>query len=598
MSDTPPDYAQSDQAPQQVYDARLMRRALGYLRPYRWQVLLGVLLLVTASLAGLAGPWLVKLGIDQGIEGGDHRRLLELSLLFALLQLVEFGLGYWQTLIVAALGQRFMLDLRVQLFAHIQRLPVAFFDRNPVGRLMTRLTGDVELLNEMFSSGLVAMVGDLLTLAVILGYLLLLNVRLALITFALLPLLMLITLYFRGRLRRNFRDVQQRVAAMNAFLQEHLAGIEVLQVYGQETRAAARFSELNRSHTRAHLDSVFNFGLFYPLVEIVAVLSITLSLGFGGLWYAAGTGLSLGDLAAFILYARRFFQPISDLSEKFNIMQSAMASSERIFRRLDTPAEPPVPPSPAAPARLAGEIRFEGVRFGYDPERPVLTDIGFRIAPGERIALVGPTGGGKTSLLGLLLRFYRPQAGRILIDGIPLDALPDTLLRTQVALVQQEIVLFPGSIAENISLGNPAIGPERVREAARLVGALSFIERLPQGLDTPLLVGGGGLSTGQKQLIAFARALAPDPALLILDEATSAVDTETEALLQRGLEQLLTGRTSVVVAHRLSTIRGADRILVVQRGRIVETGDHAGLLAAGGLYARLHRLQYLGVGQN
>jgi len=589
-----PAYAQSDQAPQQVYDARLMRRALAYLRPYRWQVVLGVLLLVTASLAGLAGPWLVKLGIDQGIEGGDPTRLLRLALLFALLQLFEFGLGYWQTLIVAALGQRFMFDLRVQLFAHIQRLPVAFFDRNPVGRLMTRLTGDVELLNEMFSSGLVAIIGDLLTLAVILGYLLLLNVRLALITFALLPLLAVITLYFRGRLRRNFRDVQQRVAAMNAFLQEHLTGIEVIQVYGQEARAAARFGELNRSHTRAHLDSVFNFGLFFPLVEIVAVLSITLSLGFGGRWYAAGTGLSLGDLAAFILYARRFFQPISDLSEKFNIMQAAMASSERIFRLLDTPAEAPVPAPAAAPARLAGEIRFEGVRFGYDPERPVLHDIDFRIAPGERIALVGPTGGGKTSILGLLLRFYRPQAGRILIDGTPLDALPDAQLRTQVALVQQEIVLFPGSIAENISLGNPTLSAEQVRDAARLVGALAFIERLPAGLATPLLVGGSGLSTGQKQLIAFARALAHDPALLILDEATSAVDTETEALLQRGLERLLAGRTSVVVAHRLSTIRSADRILVIQRGCIVETGDHAQLLAAGGLYARLHRLQYLG----
>ncbi len=586
-------YEQSDQAPQQVYDARLMRRALAYLRPHRLQVGLAVILLTAASLAGLAGPLLVKLGIDEGILGGDRHRLLQVTLLFALLQLVEFGLGYWQTLIVAGLGQRFMLDLRVQLFAHIQRLPVAFFDRNPVGRLMTRLTGDVELLNEMFSSGLVAIIGDLLTLAVILGYLLLLNVRLALITFALLPLLTLITLIFRGRLRRNFREVQLRVAAMNAFLQEHLTGIEVIQVYGQEERAAARFRELNRAHTRAHLDSVFNFGLFFPLVEIVAVLSITLSLGFGGRWYATGAGLSLGDLAAFILYARRFFQPISDLSEKFNIMQAAMASSERIFRLLDTPADPLAPPAPAHPERLRGAIRFERVRFGYDPEQPVLHDIEIDIAPGERIALVGPTGGGKSSILGLLLRFYRPQAGRILIDGVDLADLPAAVLRGQVALVQQDVVLFPGSIAENISLGNPAIGADRVREAIRLVGAQTFIERLPQGLATPLQVGGGGLSTGQKQLIAFARALAHDPALLILDEATSAVDTETEALLQRGLEPLLAGRTSVVVAHRLGTIRGADRILVVQRGRIVETGDHASLLAADGLYARLHRLQYL-----
>lgn len=592
-----PEFVQPDQAPQQVYDARLMRRALGYLRPYRLQVLLGVLLLVAASLAGLAGPYLVKLGIDEGVIGGDTQRLLQLALLFALLQGVEFGLGYWQTVIVARLGQRFMFDLRLQLFAHVQRLPVSFFERNPVGRLMTRLTSDVELLNEMFSSGLVAIIGDLLTLAVILGYLLSLNVRLALITFALLPLLAVITLYFRGRLRRNFRDVQQRVAAMNAFLQEQLSGIEVVQAYGREERTAAQFETLNRAHTRAHLDSVFNFGLFYPLVEIVALLSITLTLGVGGAWYAAGGALSLGDLAAFILYARRFFQPISDLSEKFNIMQSAMASCERIFRLLDTPAEPLVAAAGPAPARLRGEIRFEQVRFGYDPERPVLQDIDIAIAPGERVALVGPTGGGKSSLLGLLLRFYRPQAGRVLIDGSDIATLPDAVLRGQVALVQQEIFLFPGSIAENIRLGNPAIDDVRVREAAAAVGALEFIERLPQGFATPLLAAGGGLSTGQKQLIAFARALAHDPALLVLDEATSAVDTETEALLRRGLERLLAGRTSVVVAHRLSTVRGADRILVVQRGHIVESGRHETLLAAGGLYARLHRLQYLGAAE-
>lgn len=584
-----------DDASRRGYDASLMRRALGYLAPYRLRVVAAVLLLAAASLSGLAGPYLVKRGIDEGILGGHPERLLPIALLFGGLLVLEFGLSYIQTLVVASLGQRFMLDLRLALFKHLQRLPVAFFDRNPVGRLMTRITNDVELLNEMFSSGLVAIIGDLITLAVILGYLLMLNARLALITFALLPLLTIITLYFRGRLRKNFRQVQRRIAALNAFLQEHLTGMEVVQAFVQERRVADRYRHLNEKHTRAHLDSVFNFGLFFPLVEVIAVLSISLSLGFGGLWYTQGdeAGLSLGVLAAFILYARRFFQPISDLSEKFNIMQAAMASSERIFRLLDEEVEPePAEPRPLG-RRARGEIRFEGIHFGYDPEQPVLHDVGFRVEPGERLALVGPTGGGKSSILGLLLRFYEAQKGVIRLDGHDIRDLPRAELRAQLALVQQEITLFPGTIAENIHLGDPKIDEARIEAAARSVGALEFIERQPRGFDTVLQAGGGGLSTGQKQLIAFARALVYDPAVLILDEATSAVDTETESQVQRGIERLLAGRTSLVVAHRLSTIRGADRILVIQKGRVAESGRHEELLAAGGLYARMHQLQYL-----
>ncbi len=589
------DYIQTDRAEKTGYDASMMRRALGFLRPYRLRVLLAVFLLSIASLAGLAGPYLVKRGIDEGIIGDKPELLLTIALLYGALLLVEFLLSYVQTLVVASLGQRFMLDLRLEIFRHIQRLPVAFFDRNPVGRLMTRITNDVELLNEMFSSGLVAIIGDLITLTVIFTYLLALNVRLALITFALLPLLTLITLFFRGRLRKNFRQVQRRIAAINAFLQEHLTGIEVIQAFVQEKRAVSRFRELNARHTRAHLDSVFNLGLFFPLVEVIAVLSIALSLGFGGRWYAEGGegGLSLGVLAAFILYARRFFQPISDLSEKFNIMQAAMASAERIFRLLDEEVEQDPVPALDLPEPTRGEIEFQAVGFGYDPEQPVLHDVSFRLGAGERIALVGPTGGGKSSILALLLRFYETQQGRILIDGIDHREVSRRDLRARLALVQQDITLFPGTIAENIHLGDENIGPEQMEEAARGVGALDFIRSLPKGFETEIQAGGGGLSTGQKQLIAFARALVFDPAVLILDEATSAVDTETEQLIQQGIERLLVGRSSLVVAHRLSTIHGADRILVVQGGRIVESGRHGDLLEADGVYARLHRLQYL-----
>lgn len=585
---------QSDGQTNRAYDTALMRRALGYLKPYRLRVLAAVALLAGASLAGLAGPYLVKRGIDEGILGGHPERLLAIALTFGGLLLVEFLLSYAQTLIVASLGQRFMLDMRLELFRHLQRLPVAFFDKNPVGRLMTRITNDVELLNEMFSSGLVAIIGDLITLAVILTYLFLLNARLAMVTFALLPVLTLITLFFRGRLRRNFRQVQRRIAAINAFLQEHLTGMEVIQAFGQERRAERRYRELNREHARAHLDSVFNLGVFFPLVEVIAVLSIALSLGLGGHWYASGGGtLSLGILAAFILYARRFFQPISDLSEKFNILQAAMASSERIFRLLDElPESEPLSPK-GLTGRARGAIRFEGVHFGYDPALPVLHDISFAVEPGERVALVGPTGGGKSSILSLLLRFYDPQRGRILLDGQAIDSLPYDDLRAHLALVQQEIFLFPGTVAENIHLGDARIDARRVVEAARGVGALDFIERLPAGFETRLQAGGGGLSTGEKQLIAFARALAYDPAVLILDEATSAVDTESEALIQRGIRKLLAGRSSLVVAHRLSTIRNADRIFVVQQGRIVESGRHQTLIEADGLYTRLHKLQYI-----
>jgi len=587
------DFFQEDSAPVKAYDARLMRRLLGYLRPYRGRVILAVILLAVSAAVGLAGPYLVKVAIDDGMLAGDQGKLLFVSLLYLLFLLLEYGLSYSQAILVAMLGQQFMVDLRLQLFSHMEKLSVRYFDRNPVGRLVTRMTGDVETLNEMFTGGLIAIFGDLFMLIGIMAFLIMLNWRLALVTFSVLPFISIFTLFFRTRLRRNFREVRKRIAAINAFLQERLSGIKVIQIFGREGASLANFGELNRKHMKAHLDTVFNFSLFWPLVEITASVSIALILWYGGLRVIAGEAdITLGALAAFIQYARRFFQPISDLSEKFNIMQAAMAASERVFGILDTEPEIRAPERPIEMPRCRGEIHIEELRFHYESDKPVLRGLDLHIQAGERIALVGYTGSGKTTLLSLLLRFYDPVAGRIRLDGVDLRELRPGDLRRHLALVQQDVFLFPGTVADNIHLGVASIGEERMMEAARTVGAHRFIETLPKGYETLLQERGGGLSTGQKQLIAFARALAFDPAVLILDEATSSVDSETERWIQEGLERLLMGRTSLTVAHRLSTIRGADRIVVMHNGELVEQGRHEELLKADGIYRRLYRLQF------
>ncbi len=587
------DFFQEDSSPVKAYDARLMRRLLGYLRPQRGRVAFAVLLLALAAGLGLAGPYLVKVAIDDGILAGDSGTLLTVTLLYLLFLGLEYAVAYGQAIVVAMLGQRFMYDLRMQLFAHMEKLSIRFFDRNPVGRLVTRMTGDVETLNEMFTGGLIAIFGDIFLLVGIMIFLLVLNWQLALVTFAVLPLISIFTLYFRTRLRANFREVRKRIAAINAYLQERLSGINVIQIFGREKASMDSFRELNRKHTKAHLDTVFNFSVFWPLVELSASVSIALILWYGGLRVLGGdAAISLGALAAFIQYARRFFQPISDLSEKFNIMQAAMAASERVFGILDTEPEITAPARPTPLPACKGEIDFFGLHFHYEAEKPVLRGVDLRVAPGERLALVGLTGSGKTTLLSLLLRFYDPIQGSISLDGVDLRQLAPGDLRRHLALVQQDVFLFPGTVAENIHLGDSSIGMDRVREAAETVGAHRFIERLSEGYDTRLEERGGGLSTGQKQLIAFARALAFDPAILILDEATSSVDSETEQWIQEGLERLLAGRTSLTVAHRLSTIRGADRILVMHHGELVEEGRHEELLRSDGLYRHLYELQF------
>ncbi len=587
------DFFQEDSSPVKAYDARLMRRLLAYLRPQRGRVIFAVLLLALGAGLGLAGPYLVKIAIDDGILAGNQGILVTVALFYLLFLGLEYVVAYGQAIVVAKLGQRFMYDLRMQLFSHMEKLSIRFFDRNPVGRLVTRMTGDVETLNEMFTGGLIAIFGDIFLLVGIMIFLLILNWRLALVTFSVLPFISIFTLFFRTRLRANFREVRKRIAAINAYLQERLSGISVIQIFGREESSLENFRELNQKHTKAHLDTVFNFSVFWPLVELTASVSIALILWYGGLRVLGGdSSISLGALAAFIQYARRFFQPISDLSEKFNIMQAAMAASERVFGILDTKPEIRAPKNPVAMPECSGEIKFEGLHFHYEEEKPVLRGLDLHVKPGERLAMVGLTGSGKTTLLSLLLRFYDPVKGHILLDGTDLRDLAPGDLRRHLALVQQDVFLFPGTVAENIHLGDSRISMDRVREAAETVGAHRFIERMAESYETRLEERGGGLSTGQKQLIAFARALAFDPAILILDEATSSVDSETEQWIQEGLERLLTGRTSLTVAHRLSTIRAADRIIVMHHGELLEEGRHEELLRKDGLYRHLYELQF------
>ena len=576
------------------YDARILRRLLGYLRPYRGHTLAAVLLLLTQSGLALIGPRLTEHALDVAIPHADRGLLTLLAGLYLGTLLADFVVEYGGTLLTTLVGQRVMYDLRMEIFAQLQRLSIAFFDRNPVGRLMTRVTSDVETLNELFSSGVVTLFGDLFTLLAIMGMMLAIDWRLALVTFSVIPLVWLTAAVFRRRVREAFRDIRLRLARLNAYLQERLTGMRVVQLFGREDASAGRFAELNRDHLAAHLRSITVYAVFFPMVELLTSIAMALLLWYGGLRVLDGT-LTVGVLAAFIQYTRRFFQPLQDLSEKVNLLQSAMASSERVFALLDEPVtvrEPATPRQLARPVR--GEVRFEGVWFRYSPEGPwVLRDITFTASPGRTIALVGHTGAGKTTIVSLLLRFYDPERGRITVDGVDIRELPTAALRSLIGFVQQDLFLFTGDILHNLTLDAP-ITADQAHEAARRVGADRFIERLPQTYAHRLGERGRNLSVGERQLLSFARALALDPAILVLDEATSSVDAEAEAQIQAAIAELMAGRTSLVVAHRLSTILHADEILVMHHGEIRERGSHRDLLAAGGLYQRLYQLQLRG----
>ena len=517
-----------------------------------------------------------------------------------------------------------MEDLRGQIFGHLQRLELAFFDRNPVGRLMTRVTSDVEALNEMFTSGVVTIFGDVFTIGAIVTAMLILDWQLALVTFTVLPLVFASAWLFRTRVRRAYRDIRLRLARINAFLQEGISGMSVTQLFRQEEQTFHRFDTINRDHLSAHLRSITYYALFFPTVEILAAVAMALIIWYGGSESLRGA-MTVGTIAAFLQYARRFFRPIQDLSEKYNILQSAMASSERVFRLLDrephpvesepavgVPGRPDGEAEPAAPAGVrtapvrGGHIEFRNVWFRYgemDRDAPppdaddvewVLKDVTFSIEPGQRVAIVGATGAGKSTLINLLMRFYRAQRGTILLDGTDISLVPASEVRSRMGLVLQDVYLFSDTVTRNIDLGRPHVGRRQIEEAARRVGVAAYIDRLPGRYDQRLGERGSNLSGGERQLLSFARALAGDPDLLILDEATSAVDSEIEARIERALEALMEGRTSLVIAHRLSTIRNADRILVMHHGEIRETGTHEELLELGGLYTRLHRLQFAG----
>jgi ATP-binding cassette subfamily B protein len=591
-----------------AYDSRLMRRLIEYLRPY-WRMTLFAL--ITTLLYGMlqALPaYLMKVEVDRYLDPAGGQNLppalahflsrdpmvgiAQIAfVLFLPTVLVSFMLEFSQSFAMQLVGQKVMYDLRKQIFLHLQRLEMAFFDRNPVGRLVTRVTTDVDVLNDLFASGVVAIFGDFFTLLSIMIVMLYVNWKLALLTFSVLPMIVIVTGSFRRAVRESYRRIRVAIARINAYLQEHLTGMTVLQLFNREDLSFEEFEEANRAHMDAYKDSILAYGLFYPAVELVGVIAVAIILYMGGGMALRGA-VSVGTAIAFIQYSQRFFRPIQDLSDKYNLLQAAMASSERIFKLLDAPVTIADPPQPRPLAHPRGEVEFHKVGFAYQGDHKVLDNIRFAIEPGETVAVVGHTGAGKTTLTNLLLRFYDVQEGSITFDGIDIRDLRLRDLRKNFGIVLQDPFLFSGTIASNIRLGDRDITDAQVRAAAHQVNLQEFIESLPAGFDEPVRERGATLSVGQKQLLSFARALAHNPRILVLDEATSSVDPETEHLLREGLRRLIENRTSLVIAHRLSTIQNASKIIVMHKGHVREVGTHQELLDQRGIYFKLYQLQY------
>jgi ATP-binding cassette subfamily B multidrug efflux pump len=587
----PPRAHEEEEILLKAYDSRLARRLLSYLTPYKFVVGLSVLLLLLVSASELVGPYLVKVGIDRYISKGNASGLPLLAVLYVFSLSIAFLLRYWQVYLMNKTGQQVMADLRMSIFSHLQRLSISFFDRNPVGRLLTRVTNDVEVLNELVTSGVVAVFGDIFTLVGIAVVLLTMNLRLAMVIFAVVPFIFVATMIFRRNARIAYSMVRARIARLSAFLQETLSGMRIVQAFAREQRSMAQFDRLNALHLEAYLKSVYYHSVFFPVMELLGAVAIALIVWYGGVRALHGT-LTIGALVAFLQYTQRFFRPITDLSEKYNTMQAAMASAERIFNLLDTKPEIEDAVSPTHIGRAKGQVEFEDVTFSYDRGEKVLDNVSFRVDEGETLAIVGATGAGKTTLMSLLSRFYELQHGSIRIDGVDIREIPETELRNNIAVVPQDVFLFSATIADNLRLGKAYLTRQQIVEAARKVQVDEFISRLPRGYDEEVGERGSLLSVGQRQLISFARALLHEPRILILDEATSSVDPETEYRIREALKSLLSGRTSIVIAHRLSTIRRADRIIVLHKGSVKEEGTHEELIGRRGIYSRLWELQF------
>jgi ATP-binding cassette subfamily B protein len=589
-----------------AYDSRLMRRLLGYMRPYRLYIALSLACLVVYSILQVCGPLLTKIAVDRYLAPNPHRiatpidpflasdswrGLTQIGLLYLAVLIGTFLSEFGQIYIMQYVGQLAMFDLRKQLMAHLQKLDIGFYDRSPVGRLVTRVTTDVDVLNDLFASGLVTILGDVLTLSFIVFIMFRLSPGLTAIMLCTMPLVIGVTIMFRQTVSHSYRRIRVAIAKINSYLQEHIAGIVVLQLFNREKKSREEFDAINRQHMDAYKDTINAYGWFYPSVEFLAFLALAFILSYGGYRVQKGE-LTIGVVVAFLQYGLRFFRPIQDLSEKYNILQSAMASSERVFKLLDTPPEILTPKTRAlAPASRAA-IEFDHVWFAYKDEDWVLRDVSFRIEPGETVAIVGHTGAGKTTLMSLLLRFYDVKKGGIRIGGVDIRAMDPLDLRRRFGVVLQDPYLFTGTIEDNIRLGTNGISRQQVADAAEQVNLTDFIQSLPQGFDQPIQERGSSLSTGQKQLISFARALAHNPTFLVLDEATSSVDTDTEFRVREALGRMVEGRTSIIIAHRLSTIQRADRILVMHKGQLRESGTHQELLALRGIYWKLYQLQY------
>ncbi len=577
-------------------DRRLLKRIIGYLMPYKHWVLLAFCLVLLFSFLGPLRPWLIRLAIDRHIVPGELDGLFLLICALLGVIVVEGALGYINTYFTQWIGQQAIYDVRVRVFRHVQRQSLSFFDRTPIGRLITRTTSDVEALSDVLSAGIVVIMGDMFKLVFIAGFMFSLNWVLALVTLCVMPFMLLVTMWFKRNVRGQYRETRKQVARLNSFMQEHVSGMLIVQLFGREKVEMERFEKINDDHQIAQLKTVFYHSLFWPAVDIIASAAIGFILWTGGV-SALGGALTIGVLVAFIQYCRQFFEPIRNLSEQFNMLQGAMAGAERIFDVLDNDQSLPETDAVHPPMRLEGDIVFNNVWFAYknlEDGSPdwVLRGVSFAIKRGQNAAIVGATGSGKTTLISLLMRFYDIQKGQIFLDGKDIRTFRIKYLRWRIGLVLQDVFLFSGSVYRNVSLGNLQISLEQVKEAAKKIGADQFIEQLPDQYDHDVRERGVSLSQGQRQLLSFVRVLAHDPDILVLDEATSSIDTETEHIIQHALERVLRGRTSLVIAHRLSTIRHADTILVLHKGLLREQGTHEELVDAGGLYQTLYELQY------